>query len=240
MAETSLDIMNDFLYHVMVTGNPFCIVPHSIFLTWCYGLHSSKLGDYGIWLTQTIIDHQVRQPTDAQVRAYIALWDAPDEESLDVALRVYEQEARQYFHEELGTAVTDFVNAVRTIASETYGYPTYIHRLLETSRTDCRVDGFIENTWDTLSVIASETTYTCQTIPSLPITPTTQSFPRPLYQWECEGVSLKPLLEEAVAFLVPFVLERKVQIEIARKTRSIEYKINEEKREIKHHEEKFA
>ncbi len=88
MAETSLDTMNDFLYHVMVKGNPFCIVPHSLFLTWCYGLHSGQTGDYGIWLTQTIIDHQVRQPTDAQLRAYTALCEAPDEKSLDVALMV--------------------------------------------------------------------------------------------------------------------------------------------------------
>src|SRR5260370_12584730 len=240
MAETSLDIMNDFLYHVMVTGNPFCIVPHSLFLTWCYGLNSVQLGDYGIWLTQTIIDHQVRQPTETQVRAYIALWEAPDEKSLDVALMVYEQEARQYFHEELGTAVTDFVNAVRTIAGDTYGNPAYILRLLETSRTDCRVDGFIENTWDSLSVIASETTYTCQMIPSLPITPTTQSFPRPLYQWECEGASLKPFLEEAVAFLVPFVLERKVQREIDYETEDIQNKINEEMWKIIEDEERMA
>lgn len=236
IAETSLDIMNDFLYHVMVKGNPFCIVPHSLFQTWCYGLNSGQIGDYGIWLTQTIIDHQVRQPTDAQVRAYTALWEAPDEASLSIALRVYEQEARQYFHEELGTAVTDFVNAVRTIAGETYSSPRYILRLLETSRTDCRVDGFIENTWDALSVDAIETTYTCQTIPLLPITPTTQSFPRPLYQWECEGASLKPFLDEAVAFLIPFVLERKIQLEIDRQTRSYQYKIGDVKRDIEKYE----
>ena len=240
LAETSLDIMNDFLYHVMVKGNPLCIVPHSLFQTWCYGLHSRQIGDYGIWLTQTIIDHQVRQPTDAQVRAYTALWEAPDEASLSVASRVYEQEARQYFHEELGTALTEFVNAVSTIAGETYGSPGYILHLLETSRTDCRVDGFIENTWDALSVNAIETTYTCQTIPSLPITPTTQSFPRPLYQWECEGEFLKPLLDEVFAFLIPLVVERKVPKEIDKRTKAIQYKIMEEKGEIGGYETRFA
>ena len=152
----------------------------------------------------------------------------------------YEQEARQYFHEELGTALTDFVNAVRTIASETYGYPTDIHRLLETSRTDCRVDGFIENTWDALGVEAIEKTYTCQTIPALPITPTAQSFPRPLYQWECKGESLKSFLDEAVAFLVPFVLERKIQREIDYETKAIQNKINEEMWKIIEDEERMA
>ncbi len=240
LAETSLDIMNDFLYHVMVTGNPLCIVPHSLFQTWCYGLHSGQIVNYGIWLTQTIIDHQVRQPTDAQVRAYVALWEAPDEKSLDVVLMGYEQEARQYFHEELGTAITDFVNAVRTIAGETYESPAYILHLLETSRTDCRVDGFIENTWDALVVNAIEKTYTCQTIPSLPITPTAQSFPRPLYQWECEGEFLKPLLEEVFAFLIPLVLERKVPKEIDYRTKAIQYKIMEEKGEIGGYEARFA
>src|SRR5260370_16207463 len=77
-------------------------------------------------------------------------------------------------------------------------------------------------------------------IPSLPITPTTQSFPRPLYQWECEGASLKPFLEEAVAFLVPFVLERKVQREIDYETKDIQNKINEEMWKIIEDEERMA
>lgn len=240
IAETSLDIMNDFLHHVMVSGNPFCIVPHSLFLTWCYGLNSGQTGDYGIWLTQTIIDHQVRQPTDAQLLAYTALWQAPDEESVRVALMVYEQEAKQYFHEELHIALTEFVNAVRTIATEKYKIPENILRSLETSRTECHVDGFFENTWDALSVEAIETTYTCQTILSLPITPTTKSFPRPLFQWAFEGESLKPLLEEVFAFLVPLALERKTPKEIDYRTEKIQAKINEEKSYIQDFEKQIA
>lgn len=241
-AQEWLDTINDILYQVMIEKNPRKIVPLELLgwrITQASGLFAensqtkivvdfSLFPDYVAWL--------VHQPTNEQMALYNRLWNVPDTALVD-ALFAFEQEARRYLRATIDALFTPFLEEVNQLASVDNLRPYDLHRSLEQGKTTHHL-GFLD--LNALTVFAFETTYQRSTIANLPLTSTLQAFPRPLYLWQWDEESRKPLFEEIINLILLSILERKMQQAKEEKTRSIQFAIDFATRAIEKEEEQIV